>query len=60
MRGKTSLRHCILVLIVLFLVAPPAYPQSTPERINAVYASITTPRCMWRKTWDSSQAWSRR
>jgi len=40
MLGKISLRNRLLVLTILFLVVPPAYPQSTPERINAVYASI--------------------
>jgi len=40
MLGKISLRNCLLVLTVLFLVAPPAYSQPAPERINAVYASI--------------------
>jgi len=40
MRKKTSLPLCLLGLTVWFLVAPPAYSQPAPERINAVYASI--------------------
>ena len=40
MLRKTSLRNCLLALSIGFLTESPAYPQSAPERINALYASI--------------------
>ena len=40
MLRKKSVRNSLLALAIGFLTALPAYPQSPPEHINAIYASL--------------------